>query len=70
MPSLSGETWRLLFADSANLSRAELGALIEGMGNIADAASVIAEAIDTEIISVGNTEYSSVGNTEYSGEVS
>jgi len=52
MPPLSGETWRLLFADAAARSRTELGDLIAGKGDIGDAADTIAEAISTDIAEI------------------
>ena len=45
MPPLIGEEWRLLFADATARSREELGELIEGMGNIDDAAEALSSKI-------------------------
>jgi hypothetical protein len=45
MPRFTYEEWRLLFADAAALSRDELGALIEGKGDISDAADTIADVL-------------------------
>jgi hypothetical protein len=45
MPSLTVDAWSLLFADAAARSRDELGALIEGKGDIDDAAEHIVEAL-------------------------
>lgn len=45
MPVLTAEEWRILFADAAARSRDELGDLIEGKGDIDDAAEAIAEEL-------------------------
>jgi hypothetical protein len=45
MPLLTGEQWRLLFADASARSKDELGHLIDGKGDIDEAADNIAEAL-------------------------
>jgi hypothetical protein len=45
MPVLTAEEWRFLFADAAARSRDEFGDLIEGKGDIDDAAEAIAEEL-------------------------
>jgi len=45
MPRLPYEDWRLLFADVATRSLDELGELIEGKGDIDEAADAIAQTL-------------------------
>jgi hypothetical protein len=45
MPQLTSETWRLLFADAAERGKADLAALIAGMGDCAEAAERTIEAL-------------------------
>ena len=45
MPRLVNEEWRLLFADIAARSRDELGELIEGKGDIDEAADAVGRAL-------------------------
>lgn len=49
MPRLSREQWDLLFADAAARSKAELGELIEGKGDVVEAADAIANALTEKI---------------------
>jgi hypothetical protein len=49
MPRLTVETWRLLFAEVESRSRDELGALIEGKGDIQLAIKEIVDAITIQL---------------------
>jgi hypothetical protein len=49
MPRFTSENWRLKFADIENRSRAELGELIEGKGDIQWATEEIVNAITMEL---------------------
>jgi hypothetical protein len=49
MPTLTGEAWRLLFADAAARSRDELGELIDGRADLGEAVRAIIEALAAEV---------------------
>ena len=51
MPPLTGEQWRLLFADAVAKSRDELGELVAGAADVDDVVDAIAEAIGDKIVS-------------------
>jgi hypothetical protein len=49
MPRLTGDAWRLLFADVESRGRDELGELIEGKGDIQSATEEIVDAITLQL---------------------
>jgi hypothetical protein len=69
MPPLTSETWRLLFADVAARSRAELGELIEDKADISSVVRAIAEELELEF-SKANRKSQKPTNAETVGEVS